>query len=289
MFIKKSVVPFLFLFSHLCSADITVTDDSNSIISLQQPATRIVSLSPGTTELIFAAGGGKYVKGVVSYSDYPPAAKSLPQVGSYNAIDLEKILSLKPDLIVAWESGNPPLQISKLKKMGFTVFMSEPRDFADIPKTLRNLGRLMHTEKVAESNAHQFESKLKSLEEKFTGKFETKSVFIQIWNEPVMSVSGKHLISKIIEKCNGENIFKDYPQLTLSPNIETIIVKNPDIIIASREGKIGKKWLKRWKKWPFLTAVKNGHLFTANPDNLVRHTPRVLQGMEQVCLLINKP
>ena len=278
----------LLFISSSCFADISVTDDLGNVVKLNFPAKRIVSLSPGTTELVFSAGGGQYVKGVVSYSDFPEAAKLIPQVGSYNAVDLEKIASLKPDLVVAWGSGNPPLQIQKLKKIGLTVFISEPREFSDIPATIKKLGILMGTEEIAEKKIDDFNSRFSQLTERYTGKYKQKSVFIQIWNKPVMSISGEHLISKIIKNCNGVNIFENYPQLTLTPSIETIIAKNPDYIIASRQGELGDKWLKRWEQWKFLTSVKNHQLITANPDNLVRHTPRILDGMAEVCALINK-
>jgi len=283
-----TITIFTFVFSSVCIADINVTDDIGHTVSLKKPAKRIISLSPGMTELIFAAGGGEYIKGVVSYSDFPETAKAIPQIGSYNAIDLERIVSLAPDLVIAWESGNPPLQISKLKSLGLTVYMSEPRDFADIPATLIRLGKLMGTEHISSKRVTDFNFHLKNIESKYYGKFKEKSVFIQIWNKPVMSVNGQHLISKIIERCNGKNVFHDYSKLTLSPDVETVLSKNPEVIIVSRQGPLGESWLNRWKTWSFLNAVKNDQLYTANPDNLVRHTPRILDGMEEVCKLINK-
>lgn len=265
-------------------AALSVTDDMGKTITLEKPAQRIISLSPGMTELLFEAGGGKKIKGVVSYSDFPKAAKSIPRVGSYNSVDIEKIVALNPDLIVAWESGNPPLQISKLKELGLTVYISEPRNFDDIPKTLNRLGRLMNTEEIAMKAVTRFNTKLKTLEQRYSKKH-TKpiSVYIQIWNQPLMTINGKHLISRIVEFCNGQNIFHDVTQLTLSLDIETILEKNPDAIIVTREGELGQQWLSRWRQWDFLTAVKNEKLYTANPDHLVRHTPRILQGIEQVC------
>jgi len=277
----------LFFFSLRAYAEITVIDDAGEVISLKQAAKRVISLSPGTTELIFSAGGGHLIKGAVSYSDYPEAAKRIPQIGSYNAVDLEKIVSLNPDLIIAWQSGNPPLQISKLKKMGLTVFISEPRELSDIPSSIKKFGILLATETTADKAINKFNARLNELTNKYTGKFKTKSVFIQIWNTPIMSINGQHLISKIVANCNGRNIFTDYPQLTLTPSVETVISANPDVIIASRQGNLGEKWLRQWRKWHFLSAVKKHRLFTANPDNLVRHTPRILNGMEEVCALIN--
>ena len=276
---------FLCLFlMNAALASINVKDDTGQFIELAKPAKRVISLSPGMTELLFAAGGGAYVKGVVSYSDFPEVAKKIQQVGSYNSVDIEKILALNPDLVVAWESGNPALQISKLKKLGLTVYISEPRNFDDIPSTLERLGTLVDTATIATNAANEFRQKLGNLKQRYAkNKTIAKSVYIQIWNQPLMTINGEHLISRIVEFCNGQNIFHDVGQLTLSLDVETILAKNPDAIIVTREGELGNEWLSRWRQWEFLNSVKNRALYTANPDHLVRHTPRILQGITQVC------
>lgn len=270
-------------FSSIALTNISVVDDMGEKIELSESAQNIISLSPGLTELIYYAGGGKLLKGVVSYSDYPESAKKIPQIGSYNSIDIEKIVALKPDLVVSWKSGNPTLQISKLKKLGLKVYTSELRDFKDISSTLKRLGKLMGTVNTAEKSSIDFKMRFNALKKRFPQSKHKKNVFIQIWNQPLMSINGTHLISKIVEFCNGNNIFHETTQLTLSLDVETIIQQNPDVIIATREGELGLSWLARWKKWKFMNAVKNEQLFTVNPDHVVRHTPRVLDGIEQVC------
>jgi len=269
--------------NNMALANVSVIDDVGEEIELVEPAKKIVSLSPGLTELIYYAGGERFLKGVVSYSDFPKSAKIIPQVGSYNSIDIEKIVALSPDLVISWKSGNPSLQISKLKKLGIKVYTSELRDFKDISSTLKRLGILMGTVDTAEKAVSDFNKRFSILKKRFPHSKHKKNVFIQIWNEPLMSINGTHLISKIVEFCNGHNIFHKTTQLTLSLDVETIIHRDPDVIIATREGKLGDTWLSRWKKWDFMKAVKNNQLFTVNPDHVVRHTPRVLDGIEQVC------
>jgi len=264
----------------------SVIDDSGSSITLDKAAVRVISLSPGLTELVAAAGGLDKLQAVVSYSDFPPQVKKLPQAGSYNALDIEKILILQPDLVVAWQSGNPKHQLEQLKKLGLNVYISEPDDFMDIPDTLLRLGKLMATEKTAQKNAAQFIKQFKQLKKKYYIK-KNKSVFIQIWNKPLMSVNQQHLISKVIGLCGGKNIFADAMSLTLSPSIESILEKNPDIIIATGMADTSAQWLNRWRQWPFLGAVKNKQLFAVTPEHLVRHTPRILLGIEEVCQLIH--
>jgi len=287
MLIKLFATILLLVTAASSYAEISVVDDLGYTVTLTEPAKRIVSLSPGTTELIYNAGGLKYLKGVVSYSDFPKEAKRIPQVGSYNSIDIEKIVALAPDLIVAWDSGNPPLQLSKLKKLGLTIYLSEPRDFDDIPSSILRLGKLMGSNVTAKKNANEFIERLASLKRQYPKAPDKKSTFIQIWNQPLMSISGEHLISKIVEQCNGKNIFHDTAQLTISLDVETIIQHDPDVIIVTRQGKLGDTWLSRWKKWEFMTAVKSDQLYAVNPDFVVRHTPRILDGIEQVCKLLH--
>jgi iron complex transport system substrate-binding protein len=267
---------------------ISVIDDEGNKITLNQPARRIISLSPGITELLYAAGGGDFIKGVVSFSNYPSEATKLPEVGSYNALDLEKILVLNPDLVIAWKSGNPSLQIKKLKKLGLQVYLSEPVELTDIPLSLQKLGQLMGTEKAAGYSAAAFKSRFDLLKSTYSSVKEPSRVFIQIWDNPVMSVSGKHLISKVITLCGGENIFTQYPGLTLNPDVETVLQNDPQVIIATGMAETGQQWLTRWKQWDYLDAVKNQRLYSVNPDLLVRHTPRILDGMEEVCDLLSK-
>jgi len=268
------------------SDPIRVVDDSGSPVILDKAAIKVISLSPGLTELVVAAGGLDKLQAVVSYSDFPLQVKNLPQAGSYNALDIEKILILQPDLIIAWQSGNPKHQVEQLKKLGLKVYISEPDDFMDIPDTLLRLGKLMATEKTAQKNAAQFIEQFEQLKKKYQIK-KNKSVFIQIWDKPLMSVNQQHLISKVITLCGGKNIFDNAMSLTLSPSVESILEKNPDIIIATGMADISTQWLNRWRQWPFLKAVKNKQLYAVIAEHLVRHTPRILLGIDEVCQLIH--
>jgi iron complex transport system substrate-binding protein len=294
--LNKHLLLFI-LFIHFSpmalAEDISVIDDSGQTIHLTQTAQRVISLSPGLTELVFASGGGNYLKGVVSFSDYPPAAKQLPQVGRYNALDMEQILMLEPDLVIAWQSGNPAHQLEQLKNLGLIVYLSEPHELMDIPKTMRHLGQLMGTQSIAEQQANTFIKQLKILQQQAQSdsSMHKKKTFIQIWNKPVMSVNQQHLISKVISLCGGENIFAQTQtatqSLTLTPTIESILEHNPEIIIATGMADSSKQWLQRWQQWPYLDAVKNKRLYAVNPDHLVRHTPRILQGIKAVCQFMN--
>ncbi len=274
--------------SSYCYAGIEVYDDTNQLVSLEKPAQTIISLSPGITELIYAAGGENKIKAAVSYSNYPRQAKKLPRVGSYDALDIEQILQLNPDLIVAWNSGNPKSQVTQLKKLGFKVYISEPNTFKKIPETIKKLGKLMNTDNIANKSAESFNTQFDFLKKQYKSinhKAE-KTTFIQIWNNPIMSINGQHLISKVISFCGGDNIFSHAKSLTYSPDIESILKYNPEVIIATGMAEQSQTWLKRWQQWPYLSAVKNKQLYSVNPDHLVRHTPRILLGIQEICQLI---
>lgn len=259
-----------------------VVDDTGRQISLDRPAQRVVSLAPHTTELLFAAGAGDTVVGVVSYSDYPSKAKILPLVGGYESLDIEAILTLKPDLVVAWQSGNNRAQLEQLIKLGLVVYISEPGQLEDIATSLRRLGILTGNERSANQAADEIQSELQQLREQYAGKTPV-TVFYEIWHQPLMTVNGEHLISHIIRMCGGRNIFTGISTLAPAVDREAVISANPDAIIASGVAKGRPEWLDQWRNWPQLAAVQGQHLYFIDPDLIQRHSPRLLQGARIMC------
>lgn len=287
IYLKASLLILIFIFlPQLLQAQIQVIDDDQYAITLPKKAQRIISLSPSITEMLFAAGAGKQIVGVVSYSDYPPQAKNISSVGSYNSLDIEKIISLNPDLIIAWKSGNPMKQINKLKSLGYPVFMSEALNFKDIASNIKKYGILSGNEQLSLHQSQLFLDAINKLEKQYQGKTKVR-VFIQIWNKPVMTVGAKHIISHVIHLCGGKNIFDD-TELTITPGIESIVQLKPELILSTGMANLATQWLKRWENWTMIPAVKNHHLYGTNPDLLVRHSPRLLQGAKNVCQLIDK-
>jgi len=266
-------------------AQVSVRDDAGRDVVLAAPARRIVSLAPHVTELLFAAGAGERVVGAVEYSDYPEAAKAIPRVGGYEGLDLETITALAPDLVVAWTTGNPPGQVQKLKKLGFAVFESEPRRIADIPGSLERLGRLAGSVAAAAQAAQAFRVGHERLRREYSGRAEV-SVFYQIWNRPLMTVNGEHLISDVMSVCGARNVFADLPVLAGKVSLEAVIAADPEVIVASGMGAQRPEWLAEWRRWPRLTAVQRGNLFSIPPALIQRHTPRILQGAEQMCTVV---
>lgn len=277
----------MLLIAQAGSGAVTATDDSGRNIRLEHPAERIVSLSPHITELLFAAGAGKRVVGTVRFSDYPARARDIPRVGDTYNLDMERIIGLQPDLVVLWRSGTPVPVIDSIERTGFPVYHSEPPSLAAIATTIRNLGRLAGTRNPAQQHSRRFLDRLASLRARFQGRKPVR-VFYQFWHRPVFTVNGKHLINRVVELCGGDNIFADLDALTPRVDIESVLARDPEVIIASGEGDGRPPWLDDWRDWPRLTAVENNHLYAVPPDLLLRHTPRILDGAELMCGFINR-
>ena len=263
-------------------AGIVLTDDAGREITLPAPAQRIVSLAPHVTEVLFAAGAGDKVVGVVAYSDYPEAAKSLPQVGGYTQIDLEAIAALRPDLIIGWQSGNREGHLARLEALGVPVYLNEPRSLKDVARSLEQFGRLAGTETAAEASASAFRARHAELSAHYTRRPKVRT-FYQIWDRPLMTVNDEHLIADVIRLCGGENVFGSLSQLAPTISVEAVLAANPEVIVASGMGEARPEWLSQWSRWPQLEAATRDNLFFIRPDHIQRHTPRILDGASRLC------
>ena len=262
---------------------VSVVDDTRQTVSLTRPAMRIISLSPHITELVFAAGAGGKLVGAVEYSDFPEAAKSIERIGNHSSIDLERISTLKPDLIIAWDSGNPKAAIEKLKQLGYPLFLSEPRSLKDIVTTMHRFSKLANTEAVANKAIDDFEKRYEQIREKYQSN-DTVTVFYEIWYQPLMTVGGGHIINEVVETCGGSNVFARLSALAPTVSIESILAANPQVIIGGSN--IGDK-LFVWQRWPRLDAARYQNLFHVEWDHINRHSPRILNAVVEVCDALN--
>jgi len=265
--------------------EIRVTDDAGNQLVLERPAQRIVSLAPHITELLFAAGAGAAVVGVSEHSDYPAAALDLPRISGGNGLDLEAILGLRPDLVIAWQSGNPAHQVSRMRQLGLRVFVSEPRRLEDVVTSLERFGLLAGSPGQARERAGAFRQRHAGLVRRYAQR-DTVSVFYPVWQQPLMTVNGEHLISDVMRLCGGRNVFEALPGLAPQIGIEAVLVADPQVIIAGGGREELSELHAMWAPWPELKAVKEGHLFTVPRDSIVRPTPRVLDGAERLCHLL---
>ncbi|OOZ41364.1 cobalamin-binding protein [Solemya pervernicosa gill symbiont] len=281
-------VSLLLLTSSLSvAATVVVTDDSGAQIELEQPAQRIISLAPHLTELLFAAGAGKQVVATVEYSDYPAEAVKLPRVGSYMAFDLERILALRPDLVIGWADGNPAVQLERVESLGFPLYRHRPRALESIPGTLTTLGLLAGTGTVARQRAELLSARIAVLKNVARDSEPTMS-FYQVWHQPLMTIGGEQIISDIITLCGGRNIFADLSVDAGEVALEAVLARNPEVIIASGMAASRPEWLDQWRRWPQLRAVAEENLYHVAPDLLQRAGPRLVDGAEQICAIMER-
>ena len=268
-------------------AALQVTDDSGALVRLDRPAARIVSLAPHLTETLFAVGGGRQVVGTAAHSDHPKAARAIPRVGTHKSVNEEAVLALRPDLVVAWQTGNGLELVRRLRGLGLTVYVSEPRKLEDIAQTLRRMGLLTGRPMHGERAGRAFMEELNRLRGTYRGRPEV-TVFYQVWNSPLQTLNGRHLVSDVIRLCGGRNVFADAVALAPLVNLESLLAMNPGAIIASGVGDERPDWLDDWRDWPALDAVKNNHLYFIPADLLQRHSPRILAGAGMMCEQLQK-
>jgi len=232
--------------------------------------------------VLFAAGAGERVVGTVSYSDYPEAAQDIPRIGSYKRIDMEGLVARQPDLVVAWSSGNPPEQLARLEELGPTVYRAEPRTFEDVATTLERLGVLTATTGTADAAAADFRDAIGAIRERYSDR-EPVRVFYQVWPDPLMTVNDDHLISQAATLCGGDNVFGDLDSLTPRIDRETVLARDPEVIVAGGMGEADDSWLDAWRGFDDLQAVQRDNLFFVPPSTLQRPTPRLVDGTRALC------
>ncbi len=272
----------LLTFVFQARAEISLKDDAGTVVRLPEPARRIVSLAPHITETLFAAGAGSRIVGAVEYSDYPAAARAISRVGGYSRFDLEMITALKPDLVIAWISGNPPAQIEQLRALGLRLFMVQPNRIEDVATSLERFGVLAGTASVAGPLAQNLRERLNVLRQRYSSRPPVR-VFYQIWRQPLLTVGGSQVISDVIRLCGGVNVFADLKPLAPTVSVEAVLTANPEVIIVSGQGESRNDRDSDWKQWKSMNAVAQGNLFFINPDLMQRHTPRLVDAADQLC------
>lgn len=265
-------------------AAVAAVDASGANIVLAAPARRVVSLAPHATELLFAAGAGDRVVGVLSPADWPPEAAKLPKVGDASAVNLEGILALKPDLIVTWPYL-APAQVERLRAMGVPVYLSDPRTPMAIADEIERLGTLTGHAESAAATAAKFRAKLAAARDRAAGAAKVR-VFYEIWNRPLYTIGGEHLITAAIDLCGGENVFAALPLPAPQVSVEAVLAAAPEAIVAGADNAVRPAWLDEWRAWRDLPAVTRGNLFVVDANLLHRSGPRFAEGVDQICRVL---
>jgi iron complex transport system substrate-binding protein len=273
---------FLLLFvSSAASGAIEFVDDRGETLALEHPARRVISLAPHLTELMFAAGAGNYLVGVVRDSDYPPMARNIAQIGDAASADFERVVALQPDLVLAWGSGNRVSIVERLRALGFPVLVLEPRTLEDIPRHIGMLGRLAGTDAVAQDAVRSFSQRAAKLRARHQHA-RPVNVMFEMWHRPIMTVNGHHMISDVLRMCGARNVFADLPQLAAEISLEQVLMRDPEVIVVGSEA--AGAGMADWKDYPYLKAVRRSRVYNVSADLITRQTPRILDAAEQICV-----
>lgn len=251
----------------------------------QTAHSRIVTLAPSLTELVFAVGAGDRLVGVSAWSDFPPEARELPVVGDAFTVDQEQLALLDPDLLLVWESGTPAHAVDELRKAGYAVESIRTRSLKDVSNALRRIGELTGHSSEAESVARAFEAELEGLRQSQSGR-PPISVFYQVSARPLYTINREHYVSELIEICGGKNIFEDIDDLAPAISVEAVVDRNPEVMLASTDA--GDDAFAEWQRWPAVAANLYGNLFLLPADEIGRATPRLLVAGGALCLALQK-
>jgi iron complex transport system substrate-binding protein len=277
-------------------AQIALADDAGRRIVLARPAARVVPLAPSLTEIVYAAGGGAALAGTDTHSDHPRAARALPRVGDALRIDVERVLALRPDLVLVWRHGNTGRELAQLEAAGLTLFQLEPRRLDEVPRAIERVGTLLGTEAAAREAAQKLRDELDTLRRAHANAAPVR-VFYQVWPSPLMTLNREHMVSDVIALCGGVNVFADLAPLVPQVSIESVVVADPQVIIASREAPGDDDGARReaahpafaaWARHPRMAAVRRGHLYSIAGDHISRQGPRVVLGARAMCGVLDE-
>jgi iron complex transport system substrate-binding protein len=269
----------------------THVDDSGRAFEAARPPQRIVTLAPSLTELVFAVGAGTALVGVDQSSDFPPAALAIARIGDYARIDVERLVALKPDVVLAWRHGNPSRELAQLEALGLPLFHLEPRRLDDVPRALERLGALLGREVKGREAARALRAELERLRALHAGRAQV-DVFYQVWRDPLLTLNHDHLVSDVIALCGGRNLFAGLPQLVPQLSIESVVAARPEAMLATRIQQQDGEGARRepddpgfapWRRFGSMPAVQRRWMFTLPGDTISRQGPRIVQGARALC------
>ena len=248
-------------------------------VTVHAAEVRLISLAPHLTSLAFDAGAGGAIVGTVEYSEQPPPARAIPRVGNAFQVDLERVVALAPDYVLAWASGTPQRTIAQLERVGLQVIAIETHRVVDVADAIRQIGALAGTATAAAAAAREFEQSVAAFANREPSR--RLAVFIQIDDEPLYTVNGRHIISELVERCGGRNVFDDLDQLAPAIGMEAVIAAQPEVILSTDDTVADPVAV--WQRWPQIPAVADGHIYTVPADLVAQATTRLLAGLKLIC------
>jgi iron complex transport system substrate-binding protein/vitamin B12 transport system substrate-binding protein len=281
-----SLMAWLAISSHAL-AQLSVTDDRGERVQLSEPARRVITLSPHATELVFAAGGGAHIAATVNASDFPAAARSLARIGEGLQPEPERLLRLRPDLLIAWQAS----QLTSLTRLRVPSFLSTPNTLNDVPDTIEKLGILFDTQDIAQPRAAALRAQLEQLKQTPPTASPIR-VFLQVGDTPEYSLNRKHLLSQVIEACGGTNVFGAAAAIAPKISDESVLAQRPELILLGRTGaseqpKADALAQQYWSRLN-LPAARAGQIYVMDSDVLYRPGPRLIEAAQAICSMIQQ-
>ena len=274
---------------------VTAVDDSGRRFVFDAAPRRVVTLAPSLTELVFAAGAGSSLVGTTSLSDFPEAARRIPRIGDAGRLDVERVLAIRPDLVIVWQRGATRREQEQLEAAGIPLFHLEPRRLDEVARAVERLGELLGTPAIAAARAGELRRSLAALRDRHAGAAPVR-VFYQVWARPLMTINGQQLIDDVIALCGGRNVFADLTPLVPIVSTESVVAADPEAIVtASEEGGSAPAWQRRpddpafaaWRGHAGMAAVRRRWLFTLNGDGISRLGPRIVDGATAMCAALD--
>lgn len=255
-----------------------LVDDRGRVVALPASPTRIVSLAPHATELLFASGAGRKVVAVDRDSDYPPAARALPRVASYPQPDVEQLLALAPGLVVIWGPGASRALVARLEQLGLPVFVSEPRTLDDVGDTLARFAQLSADSTTALEAARSFRERLARIRARHAHRPAVR-VFVQVWSTPLIGVGEHEVIADAVRSCGAQGVASGAAIAAPRVDPEAVIAARPALVLATDGERAERFWRERG-----LLAPRGPARFAAfDASTMERPGPRVLEALERMC------
>lgn len=268
------------------------TDFVGRQVDIPKTVQRIVSMAPNVTEMLFAIGLDSEIVGVTEFCNYPESAKAKTKIGGYYNPNIEVILSLKPDLIVATPDGYSKERIERLEKSGIPIFIVNPKTIDDVLESLLALGKITGREEYSKQVVDGLKNRVNAIRDKVSKIPVNKrpKVFYEIGQDPLVTVGPGNFVNDLIKTAGGINIAEDAPNSWPIYSVEAIITKNPDIILTAPPTMTSsdKNELERWKKYRTISAVINNRIYAIDPDILLRSGPRIFDGLEKLYVLFHQ-
>lgn len=275
----------------------TLVDDDGRVLTLAAPARRVVTTAPNLTEIVAELGALDRLVGTVDTSNHPAAARAVPRIGDHQRLDLERLIALRPDLVLVWTHGGTERELEALRRAGLALFKVEPMRLAEVPAAIERVGRLLGLDAAGRKRAAALRDALDALRAARPAAVAPVDVFYQVWSEPLMTLSDRQLIADVIALCGGRNVFGTLPALVPQVSTEAVLRARPEAILAAREDGRGGPAAQRapqdrafaaWRRFADFMPVRRGWLYTLPGDEITRAGPRLVDGARAMCSALDE-